>query len=1049
MKQRLLALAFALAVLTFQFSSAAAFDPTAWERAGAITSSTTLTITSPTLNTIDSTSGSVTVTLPSAASMKGKPFAFKKIGGTNAVSLTRAGSDTIDSSTSIAFSTSVQNQIVVLESDGTSTWRIILNSAPPDGGSSGQVQQSNGAGAVNTWLSLSSLPNVAYTNSNNSFSVAQLPNAAGTIDLGSTSFPFRDLFLRGAGSNYARFLTASLNGNRTVNIPNADSTTVQPDTGAANNWISAISAQGVITKSQPASSNLSDSSNIPLLNAANTFTNTNITRTLQAAANNSYDLGVDSSSGTYRSIYISGDGLGASHRLIGATPSADRVHTFPNADSNTVIPDTGAANNFLTAISSAGVISKAQPSTSNLSDGSNIVKNNQSNTYSTGTQDFTSATGVNLPTQVQLANADTKFTRSSAGTFEVNGGTAGNYGAFNSGNVNFTSISSPSAAPTLTIQGTSGATTRRYRFVANFADGSHSPISAENTTTTSNATLTGSNFVRITFSAVSKASYYTIYRTTSGGTPSTLGKIGTTTSTTFDDTGLAGDGNVPSTTLANTTGAIKFYGTSGTVLENGLKSIPGTAGNGTTINGYALIAGTYNTSEDYTNLSHVWTSKVTAFKLGRPAIGSLTTNGSAGSTTYKYRVTAVDLNMNESNWSPEVTIATGNATLTGSNSINININGTGLGNPGNNPVAYRVYRTASSGTPSSTGAIGYVAYSPSVTFIDTGIAATTTTPYFNKTGNIQASSFTFSESGLASAMVAWPAVNGCRLSAVNTAAVPTSDQSSVTTLYLVPYTGRSVTVINSENIPVTQYIGNSTISLSLSGKAVGMYDVFVYDSDGMAGIGTGSDTSLALEMLAWTNTTTRATSIVYDSIGGAGFLVKNGDNTRRFVGSVYISSTGTTKDTAAERYIYNYNNRVLRDMVKTQTGTSWTYSTKTWRQMNNGTGATQVSFVTGIAEDAVSCQATAFFSASAINRQAYIGIGLDSTSTNAAATLTGSLNINNSSPMSIHAFYNAQPGVGLHTLYPLEAGSGTATTTFYGSGNDSFSVPGITAKYPM
>ncbi len=48
-------------------------------------------------------------------------------------------------------------------------------------------------------------------------------------------------------------------------------------------------------------------------------------------------------------------------------PTVDRTVTVPNADSTTVQPDTGAANNFLTAISAAGVISKAQPDFSNLS----------------------------------------------------------------------------------------------------------------------------------------------------------------------------------------------------------------------------------------------------------------------------------------------------------------------------------------------------------------------------------------------------------------------------------------------------------------------------------------------------------------------------------------------------------------------------------------------------------------------------------------------------------------------------------------------------------
>lgn len=47
-------------------------------------------------------------------------------------------------------------------------------------------------------------------------------------------------------------------------------------------------------------------------------------------------------------------------------PTVDRTVTIPNADSTTVQPDAGVSNNFLTAISSSGVISKAQPTISNI-----------------------------------------------------------------------------------------------------------------------------------------------------------------------------------------------------------------------------------------------------------------------------------------------------------------------------------------------------------------------------------------------------------------------------------------------------------------------------------------------------------------------------------------------------------------------------------------------------------------------------------------------------------------------------------------------------------
>lgn len=49
------------------------------------------------------------------------------------------------------------------------------------------------------------------------------------------------------------------------------------------------------------------------------------------------------------------------------TTGTTRMATVPNADSTLVVADTGAANNFLTAISAAGAISKAQPAFTNLS----------------------------------------------------------------------------------------------------------------------------------------------------------------------------------------------------------------------------------------------------------------------------------------------------------------------------------------------------------------------------------------------------------------------------------------------------------------------------------------------------------------------------------------------------------------------------------------------------------------------------------------------------------------------------------------------------------
>ncbi|MBT9168766.1 MAG: hypothetical protein DDT19_02114 [Syntrophomonadaceae bacterium] len=98
--------------------------------------------------------------------------------------------------------------------------------------------------------------------------------------------------------------------------------------------------------------------------------------------------------------------------------------------------------------------------------------------------------------------------------------------------------------PTVTPQGVTGTTIWGYRVTARSAVG-ETLASIEGRTTTGNATLSATNFNRITWSAVSGAVDYGIYRTTAGGTPAATGLIVITPSLTFDDTGLAAVVPVP------------------------------------------------------------------------------------------------------------------------------------------------------------------------------------------------------------------------------------------------------------------------------------------------------------------------------------------------------------------------------------------------------------------------------------------------------------------------------------------------------------------------
>jgi len=108
------------------------------------------------------------------------------------------------------------------------------------------------------------------------------------------------------------------------------------------------------------------------------------------------------------------------------------------------------------------------------------------------------------------------------------------------GGLNIVPLATP-AAPTVTVIGTAGTTRYDYRITARSHTG-ETLASATTSITTGNATLSATNFNRISWSTVSGAHNYRVWRVHSAGTPTTLGVIATVVGTTVDDTGLAGGG---------------------------------------------------------------------------------------------------------------------------------------------------------------------------------------------------------------------------------------------------------------------------------------------------------------------------------------------------------------------------------------------------------------------------------------------------------------------------------------------------------------------------
>lgn len=247
---------------------------------------------------------------------------------------------------------------------------------------------------------------------------------------------------------------------------------------------------------------------------------------------------------------------------------------------------------------------------------------------------------------------------------------------------------------------------------------------------------------------------------------------------------------------------------------------------------------------------------------------------------------------------------------------------------------------------------------------------------------------------------------------------PTSDVTSASTVYLTALDGGRVGVYAPNTSAWTALVLSGDASLILSGLTANTnYDVFVYNNNGAVGLELGP---------AWTNDNTRATGLVLQD----GILVKSGDATRRYGGTLRTVSTSATADSSAQRFLWNMYNRAPRSLRAIDATASWTYATAGWRQANGNT-ANQVEVVVGfqgplveLSADAVRTNASASVGAT--------GIGIGSTTALGAGVIAvASTNVAGGNAMQ-HASYRGFAPLG-HTYYAwLEYGSG-AGDTWYGT----------------
>lgn len=255
-------------------------------------------------------------------------------------------------------------------------------------------------------------------------------------------------------------------------------------------------------------------------------------------------------------------------------------------------------------------------------------------------------------------------------------------------------------------------------------------------------------------------------------------------------------------------------------------------------------------------------------------------------------------------------------------------------------------------------------------------------------------------------------IPGGRLTLESGVPVSTTDQTAKTTIYYTPYIHNLINLWDGANWAPTEFTETSlALGTITSAKP---YDVFGYLSAG----------ALVLELLAWTNDTTRATAVTLQD----GRYCKSGDKTRLLLGTFYTTSTTTTADAEATRYLCNVYNTVAKKLAMAVTGTyTHTYTTATWREWNNGTGVTRMQFVVSVPASAVPASVLANLSGS-VAAHGYFNLQVDGTDGSVCMTSTNYGGYGNSIvPVGVGVL--ASPGPGKHYATVVEYGY--SGTTFF------------------
>jgi hypothetical protein len=253
--------------------------------------------------------------------------------------------------------------------------------------------------------------------------------------------------------------------------------------------------------------------------------------------------------------------------------------------------------------------------------------------------------------------------------------------------------------------------------------------------------------------------------------------------------------------------------------------------------------------------------------------------------------------------------------------------------------------------------------------------------------------------------------------------VSTTDQLAKTSVFVTPVDGGQCAFYDgSAQWTVLQ---NSQVTISVPATTNTVYDVWCRNNAG----------TIACDTTAWTNDTARATALaLQDNV-----RVKNGDTTRRFIGSFRTTgSSGQTEDSAAKRYVSSYYHRARRVVRVVEATDTWNYTLDAYQQAR-AQASNQVDVLVGWNDAALDVTVIAFAVNDTSDVPVWVSIGEDGTSP--MSNVLGQAGVarpGSTSYQPVIARLSAHyPAVGRHFYTWLERSTASNTTTWAGDNGNA------------